>query len=65
MTNMHVIISEYQEGTRNARVYKTANGEYGVILFDAVDDFNGFQSRPTIDLAEDLAEDWVYNNVTL
>jgi hypothetical protein len=56
---MMPILSNYQEGTRNAKVYKTASGEYGVIVFDAQDDFNGFESFLTIDLAEDFAEDWV------
>jgi hypothetical protein len=56
---MTPIISEYTEGTRNARVYRTANGEYGVLLFDAQDDYNEFKSFPTIDEAEDVAEDWV------
>lgn len=56
---MTPILSNYQEGTRNAKVYKTANGEYGVIVYDANDDFNGFESFHTMDDAEDFAEDWV------
>jgi len=56
---MTPIISEHQEGSRNARVYKTSNGEYGVVVFDAETDYNGFQSFHSIDLAEDYAEDWV------
>lgn len=56
---MTLIISEYQEGTRNARVYKTAMGEYGVLLFDSADDFNDFKAFHTIDEAEDEAENWV------
>jgi hypothetical protein len=56
---MMPILSNYQEGTRNAKVYKTAIGEYGVIVYDAQDDFNGFESFSSIDLAEDFAEDWV------
>lgn len=56
---MMPILSNYQEGTRNAKVYKTANGEYGVIVYDSQDDFNGFESFPTEDLAEEFAEDWV------
>ena len=40
---MTPIISEYQNGTRNARVYKTTSGQYGVLLFDANDDYNEFQ----------------------
>jgi len=56
---MMPILSNYQEGTRNAKVYKTAIGKYGVIVYDAQDDFNGFESFSSIDLAEDFAEDWV------
>jgi hypothetical protein len=56
---MMPILSNYQEGTRNAKVYKTATGEYGVIVYDANDDFNGFESFHNIDDAEDFAEDWV------
>jgi len=56
---MTPIISEHQEGSRNARVYKTASGDYGVLLFDATTDFNDFLSFPTIDKAEDVAENWV------
>jgi hypothetical protein len=56
---MTPILSNYQEGTRNAKVYKDASGHYSVIVYDAVDDFNGYESFLTIDLAEDFAEDWV------
>jgi hypothetical protein len=56
---MTPILSEYQEGTRNARVYKTASGDYGVIVFDADTDYNGFDSFGDINTAEDFAEDWV------
>jgi hypothetical protein len=56
---MMPILSNYQEGTRNAKVYKTASGEYGVIVYDADDDFNGYESFATEDLAEEFAEDWV------
>jgi hypothetical protein len=56
---MTPIISNHQEGSRNAKIYKTANGEYGVVIFDAETDYNGFESFNSIDLAEDFAEDWV------
>jgi len=56
---MMPILSNYQEGTRNAKVYKTATGEYGVLVYDADDDYNGFDSFSDIDTAEDFAEDWV------
>jgi hypothetical protein len=56
---MMPILSNYQEGTRNAKVYKTASGDYGVIVYDADDDYNEFQSFVDEDLAEEFAEDWV------
>lgn len=57
--NISIILSEYQSGTKNARVYKTANGEWGVLLYDASDDYNEFKSFPSEQDAEDCAEDWV------
>ena len=57
-------ISEYQNGTRNARVYKTQKGEYGVVVFEAESDYEAFKSFPTVDTAEDFAEDWVTGHVT-
>lgn len=56
---MFPILSDYQQGDRNAKVYKTAMGEYGVIVYDAQDDFNGFKTFPTEEDAEIFAEDWV------
>lgn len=56
---MMPILSNYQEGTRNAKVYKTATGEYGVIVYDADTDYNGFESFVNEELAEQFAEDWV------
>lgn len=57
--NLLPIISDYQQGTRNAKVYKTTSGEYGVIVYDAETDYNGFDSFDIVDDAEDFAEDWV------
>jgi hypothetical protein len=59
------ILSEYQNGLRNARVYKTKNGEYGVVVYDANDDTEGYKSFWSIDQAEDFAEGWVVRYVTL
>ena len=59
MIQLMPILSNYQEGLRNAKVYRTANGEYGVIVFDADTDYNGFDSFVTEELAEEFAEDWV------
>jgi len=56
---MTPIISNYQEGTRNAKVYKNANGDFAVIVFDAEDDYNGYETFTNINSAEDFAEDWV------
>ena len=62
MMQLMPITSNYQQGTRNAKVYKTRNGEWGVIVYDAQDDYNGFASFSTEDEAEDFAEDWVLRN---
>lgn len=53
------ILSNYQEGSRNAKVYKTASGDYGAIVYDADTDYNEFESFQNIQDAEDFAEDWV------
>ena len=55
---MTTIISNHQQGTRNSKVYKTDTG-YGVIVFEAETDYNGFETFTNIDSAEDFAEDWV------
>lgn len=53
------IISEYQEGTRNAKVYKDASGSFCVIVNDEEDTYNSYESFHSINDAEDYAEDWV------
>jgi len=58
------ILSNYQEGTRNAKVYKTQDGKYGVLIYDAQDDYNGFDTFPSEEDAECFAEDWVLKNVS-
>lgn len=59
------IVSNYQHGLKNARVYRTGNGEWGVIVFDATDDYNGFKSFPCEEEAENFAEDWVTGHVAI
>jgi hypothetical protein len=56
---MMPILSDYQEGTRNAKVYRDNSGKFCVIVFDAEDDYNGFESFYNVDDAENFAEDWV------
>jgi hypothetical protein len=56
---MTPILSDYQEGTRNAKVYRDNSGKFCVIVFDAEDDYNGFESFYNVDDAENFAEDWV------
>lgn len=53
------ILSNYQDGLRNARVYKTQTGDYGVVVFDGNTDFEAFKSFPSEEAAENFAEDWV------
>jgi hypothetical protein len=62
---MMKILSEYQEGTRNARIYKTQNGDYGVVVYDSQDDYNGFDSFDFLETAENFAEDWVNKDVPI
>ena len=56
---MMPILSNYQEGTRNAKVYKDASGEFCVIVYDADNDYNGYDSFSHLNDAENYAEDWV------
>lgn len=65
MTQIMPILSNYQEGTRNAKVYRTTTGEWGVIVFDAQDDYNGFASFSNEEDAENFAEDWVTGHDTI
>ena len=52
-------LSEYQEGLRNARVYKSNNNMYNVIVYDGNSDEEYFYSYASLSVAEDFAEDWV------
>jgi len=56
---MTPILNEYQQDTRNARLYRTANGQWGVLTFDSQDDFNGFETFDIEEDAETFAETWV------
>jgi hypothetical protein len=56
---MTPILSEYQETTRNAKIYRDPSGRFAVIVFDAADDYNDYASFDDINSAEDYAEDWV------
>ncbi len=64
MMQIMKILSNYQQGTRNAKVYKTQNGEWGVIVYDAQNDYNDFETFPSEEDAECFAEDWVLKNVS-
>lgn len=65
MSNLFKILSEFQEDTRNAKVYRTANGDWGVIVYDSQDDYNGFNSFSTEDDADLFAEGWVKGHDTI
>jgi hypothetical protein len=58
-----LILSNHQEGTRNAKVYKDASGLFSVIVFDAEDDYNGYESFERMDQAETYAKNWVARNL--
>ena len=63
--NLMKIISNYQEGLRNAKVYKTQVGDWGVIVFDGNDGYEAFTSFDSEEKAENFAEDWVTGNVSI
>jgi hypothetical protein len=54
-----MILSEFQDGTRNARVYRMKNGSYGVECYDADTDETKFTSVTVEEDAEIAAENWV------
>jgi len=58
------ILSEYQEDTRNARVYKMNNGTYGCECYDSDTDETKFFSCESEQAADDKAEDWVLRHVS-
>lgn len=60
--NLLPILSNYQQGTRNAKVYKNGNGEWGVIVYDSADDYNAYAGFSREEDAENFAEDWVTGN---
>ena len=57
-----ITISEYQEGTRTVKVYKTKNSEYSVVVYTCVSHSEYNKSFVTIDEAEDYAQDLVKLN---
>lgn len=57
------ILSDHQAGSRNAKVYKTANGRFGVILYNSDDDYNGFECFDDSYDAEKYAENWVKRTI--
>lgn len=64
MDNKLHVLSEYQEGLRNAKTYITGNNKYGVIAYDANLDIERFYCFDTEQIAEDFAEDWVLKSTT-
>jgi hypothetical protein len=64
MNDKLTVLSEYQEGLRNAKIYRSNNNKYGVIVFDANLEHEGFYCFDTEQVAEDFAEDWVLKSTT-
>jgi hypothetical protein len=60
-----MIISEYTEGMRNSRVMKMANGDYLVLIWDAISEIDEHRSFKNLEEAEIFAEDWVLKNVSI
>jgi hypothetical protein len=59
--NLLPILKNYQNGYRNAKVYQTNSGDYGVLTYDATDDHNGFDTFTILEEAYHYAEKWVNN----
>lgn len=57
-----ITISEYTEGTRTVKVYKTKNSGYSVVVYTYVSHPEYSKSFVTIDAAEDYAQDLVRLN---
>lgn len=62
---MSGFLSEYQMGTRNARVYVTSTGTFGVVTFESESDYNGFETFGNETEAENYAEDWVHGIISI
>lgn len=59
-----MILSEYTEGLRNAKIMKMENGEYLVLLWDAAREIDEHKSFVNLETAENYAENWVLKYVT-
>lgn len=57
--NILPILNNYQHGYRNAKVYQTNTGDFGVLTYDATDDYNGFDTFDVLKEAQEYAEEWV------
>ena len=57
--NLLPLLNNYQNGWRNAKVYKTNSGDFGVLVYDATEDYNGFETFVVLDEACRYAEEWV------
>ena len=59
-----MIISEYTEGVRNAKVMKMENGQYTVLIWDAAREIDDHRMFTSLEVAEDFAENWVLQHVS-
>lgn len=69
MMQLMPILSNYQEGSRNAKVYQTHNGEFGVIVYDWTFDYDfkrikerveaTFVAMPDSVMSHDDFEAWI------
>jgi hypothetical protein len=60
-----MMISEYTEGMRNAKVLKMERGHYIVMVWDADREIDEHKTFDNLDSAEDFAENWVLKHVPL
>ncbi len=54
-----VIATEFQQGTRNARIEILASGEHSVLCYDASSDYNEMLIRQSMQAAVEAAQGWV------
>lgn len=59
VTSDAVVVNEFQQGTRNARIEILASGEHCVLCYDASTDYNELLIRQSKQAAIDAAQAWV------
>jgi hypothetical protein len=53
------ILHNYQQGTKNAKVYKTGGKQYAVLMYESTTDYNSAEFFNSEEDAENRGEDFV------